>query len=59
MASKKKVLTMPTGKHKMTQVEMASKGGKARAAKLTAQQRSDAARKAARKRWAKKKHRKV
>ena len=31
------------------------KGGKARAAKLTAQQRSDAARKAARARWGKQK----
>ncbi len=39
----------------MTLTEFASKGGKAAAAKMTSQQRSDRARKAAQKRWAKKK----
>lgn len=46
---------MPTGKHKMTLAEFASKGGKSSAAKMTPQQRSERARKAAQKRWAKKK----
>jgi hypothetical protein len=40
---------------KMTYAEFASKGGKARAEKLTPEQRSASARKAARARWAKRK----
>jgi hypothetical protein len=49
------VLTMLASKDKMTQAEMASLGGKARAAKLTKQQRSEIARRASQKRWSKKK----
>lgn len=42
-----------TPKESMTASELASKGGKARAARMTPEQRSAAARKAANARWAK------
>ena len=42
---------MPAGKHTMTVAEMASLGGKARAEKLTPEERSAIARKAAQDRW--------
>jgi hypothetical protein len=46
---------MPSAKHTMTTEEAGRKGGKARAAKLSAKRRQEIARKAAQARWAKRK----
>jgi general stress protein YciG len=48
---------MPSGKHTLRELAtaMGRKGGRARAAKLSPERRSEIARKAAKKRWAKKK----